>query len=83
MKVFQHVEDLGDLRTALAEAQEIKHDRFKYQHLGRNKTALLIFFNNSLRTRLSTQKLGPRGPMALEEICTYKWIIEGEGQVRA
>jgi N-succinyl-L-ornithine transcarbamylase len=56
MKVFQHVEDLGDLHTALAEAQEIKHDRFKYQHLGRNKTALLIFFNNSLRTRLSTQK---------------------------
>ena len=31
---------------------------------------------------ISTQKLGPRGPMALEEICTYKWIIEGEGQVR-
>ena len=32
---------------------------------------------------ISTQKLGPRGPMALEEICTYKWIIEGEGQVRS
>ena len=32
---------------------------------------------------ISTQKLGPRGPMALEEICTYKWIIESEGQVRA
>lgn len=31
---------------------------------------------------ISTQKLGPRGPMALEEICTYKWLIEGEGQVR-
>ena len=31
---------------------------------------------------ISTQKLGPRGPMALEEICTYKWIIEGEGQTR-
>ena len=31
---------------------------------------------------ISTQKLGPRGPMALEEITTYKWIIEGEGQVR-
>ena len=30
---------------------------------------------------ISTQKLGPRGPMALEEITTYKWIIEGEGQV--
>ena len=32
---------------------------------------------------ISTQKLGPRGPMALEEITTYKWIIEGEGQTRA
>ena len=31
---------------------------------------------------ISTQKLGPRGPMALEEICTYKWLIEGEGQIR-
>ena len=31
---------------------------------------------------ISTQKLGPRGPMALEEICTYKWLIEGEGQTR-
>ena len=31
---------------------------------------------------ISTQKLGPRGPMALEEICTYKWLIEGNGQIR-
>ena len=56
MKVFQHVQDIGDLRVALAEAQEVKRDRYQWQHLGKNKTALLIFFNNSLRTRLSTQK---------------------------
>lgn len=56
MKTFINVEDLGDLRQALAEAQEIKNDRFKFQHLGKNKTLLMIFFNNSLRTRLSTQK---------------------------
>ena len=31
---------------------------------------------------ISTQKLGPHGPMALEEITTYKWLIEGEGQIR-
>lgn len=31
---------------------------------------------------ISTQKLGPRGPMALEEMTTYKWIIEGNGQIR-
>ena len=56
MRIFQHVQDLGDLRVALAEAQEVKRARYQWQHLGRNKTALLIFFNNSLRTRLSTQK---------------------------
>ena len=32
---------------------------------------------------ISTQKLGARGPMGLEEITTYKWIIEGNGQVRS
>lgn len=31
---------------------------------------------------ISTQKLHARGPMALEELCTYKWIIEGNGQIR-
>ncbi len=56
MRVFRSVKDLGNLEVALKEAAEIKADRFKYQELGRNKTALLIFFNNSLRTRLSTQK---------------------------
>lgn len=56
MKSFINVEDIGDLSKALAEAAEIKADRFKYQHLGKNKTLLMIFFNNSLRTRLSTQK---------------------------
>ena len=56
MHTFINVEDIGDLNQALAEAQEIKNERFKYQHLGKNKTLMMIFFNNSLRTRLSTQK---------------------------
>ncbi len=56
MTSFINVEDIGNLGQALAEAREIKADRFKYQHLGKNKTLLMIFFNNSLRTRLSTQK---------------------------
>lgn len=56
MKTFFNVEDIGDLKTALAEAQEVKANRFGFQQLGRNKTLLMIFFNNSLRTRLSTQK---------------------------
>lgn len=56
MRTFINVEDIGDLNLALAEAQEIKRDRYQFQHLGKNKTLLMIFFNNSLRTRLSTQK---------------------------
>ena len=56
MKSFINVQDLGPLDKAMAEAFEIKNDRFKYQHLGKNKTLMMIFFNNSLRTRLSTQK---------------------------
>ena len=56
MHTFINVEDLGNLQQALEEAREIKQDRFKYQHLGKNKTLMMVFFNNSLRTRLSTQK---------------------------
>ena len=58
MKKFTCVQDIGDLHTALQEAFEIKKDHFKYQHLGHNKTLMLVFFNSSLRTRLSTQKAG-------------------------
>ena len=56
MKKFTCVEDIGDLKAAVAEALEIKRDRFAYSELGRNRTLLMIFFNSSLRTRLSTQK---------------------------
>ena len=56
MKKFTCVQDIGNLKTALAEAFEIKKDRFKYVELGRHKTLMMIFFNSSLRTRLSTQK---------------------------
>ena len=56
MKIFQNVSDIGPLKKALEEAQEVKADRYKFQNLGKNKTCMLIFFNNSLRTRLSTQK---------------------------
>jgi N-succinyl-L-ornithine transcarbamylase len=56
MRNFTSVADIGDLRQAVAEALTVKANRFDYQHLGRNKTLLMIFFNSSLRTRLSTQK---------------------------
>lgn len=56
MRHFTSVNDIGDLKLAIKEALEIKADRFKFSHLGRNKTLMMVFFNSSLRTRLSTQK---------------------------
>jgi len=56
MKKFTGVQDIGDLKVALSLAFEMKKDRFKDVELGRNKTLLMVFFNSSLRTRLSTQK---------------------------
>ena len=58
MKTYTNVKDLGDLKAAVAEALEIKKNRYAYKHLGENKTLLMVFFNSSLRTRLSTQKAG-------------------------
>ena len=56
MKHFTSMKQLGDLKAALAEAAYVKANPFADQALGHNKTVLLVFFNNSLRTRLSTQK---------------------------
>ena len=56
MKTFVNVEDIGDLKVAVKEALEVKANRFGYKSLGENKTLLMVFFNSSLRTRLSTQK---------------------------
>ena len=56
MRTFFNVTDIGPLDKAIAEALEVKRNRYGYQHMGKNKTLLMIFFNNSLRTRLSTQK---------------------------
>ena len=56
MRHFTNVHDLGDLKAAVKEALEVKSNRFAYKHLGQDKTLMMIFFNSSLRTRLSTQK---------------------------
>lgn len=56
MKQFTCANDIGDWRTAVKEALEIKANKFAYTELGQNRTLLMLFFNSSLRTRLSTQK---------------------------
>lgn len=56
MRKFTNVSDIGDLKATVAEALEVKANRFAYKHLGQDKTLLMLFFNSSLRTRLSTQK---------------------------
>lgn len=56
MNRFLTVGDIGDLDKALREAREVKANPFGWQELGRNKTIILVFFNSSLRTRLSSQK---------------------------
>lgn len=53
---FITVDDIGPIDKAVAEALEVKANRYGYTHLGKNKTLLMLFFNSSLRTRLSTQK---------------------------
>lgn len=56
MRHFITVKDMGNLNDALAKAKYVKENPYADVELGRNKTMLLIFFNSSLRTRLSTQK---------------------------
>lgn len=56
MKHFTSVYDLPNLNKALRDAFEVKKNPYGFQHLGKNKTMILMFFNSSLRTRLSTQK---------------------------
>ena len=56
MRHFTSIRQLGSLEEALKAAKYVKENPFADQALGRSRTALLVFFNNSLRTRLSTQK---------------------------
>jgi N-succinyl-L-ornithine transcarbamylase len=56
LKQFLSVHDVPNLQSLVQDALDQKKHPFANQHLGRNKTLGLLFFNASLRTRLSTQK---------------------------
>lgn len=80
MNTFFHVSDIGDLNKALEEAKAVKADRFAWKHLGENKTIMLVFFNNSLRTRLSSQKAAANLGMntIVLNIGAESWKLETE-----
>ena len=80
MKHFTNVHDLGNLQVALKDAFEIKKDKFKFVEIGRNKTLMMIFFNSSLRTRLSTQKAATNLGMnvIVLDIAQGAWKLETE-----
>lgn len=56
MKHFSSIDQISDLNKWTKEALELKANPFAHKSLGKNKTIGLLFFNSSLRTRLSTQK---------------------------
>ncbi len=58
MRHFTCAADIGPIKEALEKAAYVKQNPFADNALGKNKTLLMVFFNSSLRTRLSTQKAG-------------------------
>lgn len=56
MKHYTSIQDIPDINSWIEEARKIKENPLKNKKLGKNKTLGLLFFNSSLRTRLSTQK---------------------------
>ena len=80
MRKFLNVGDIGDIAAALEEAREVKKNRFAWKHLGENRTIMLVFFNSSLRTRLSSQKAATNlgmNPIVLN-IGQESWKLETE-----
>jgi N-succinyl-L-ornithine transcarbamylase len=80
MKHFTSVHDLPSLEKGLQEAFIVKNDPYGFQHLGKNKTMILMFFNSSLRTRLSTQKAAENMGMKVMvlDVNQGAWKLETE-----
>jgi N-succinyl-L-ornithine transcarbamylase len=80
MKHFTSVHDLPSIETGLREAFRVKKHPYGFQHLGKNRTMILLFFNSSLRTRLSTQKAA--GNMGMKvmvlDVNQGAWKLETE-----
>lgn len=80
MRNYTSVHDLGDLKAAVKEALEVKKTPYAFSELGKNKTMILLFFNSSLRTRLSTQKAAQNLGMnvIVLDVNQGAWKLESE-----
>ena len=80
MRNFTKAGDIGTLEHALNLAWDVKINPFADKELGRDKTLLMIFFNSSLRTRLSTQKAAMNLGMSVIvlDINQGAWKLETE-----
>jgi N-succinyl-L-ornithine transcarbamylase len=56
MKKYTEIEDISNFAEIIKEAIQLKNSPFQFETLGKNKTLVMLFFNSSLRTRLSTEK---------------------------
>ena len=56
MKKYTNISDIHNLRSLLEEVKELKKSPYQFKELGKNKSLVMLFFNASLRTRLSTEK---------------------------
>lgn len=82
MKHYLTLNDLPSIETAIQEAMALKSDPYKYKYLGAQKTLVMLFFNASLRTRLSTEKAAKQ--LGMEVIVlnvTDSWQLEFEAGV--
>ena len=83
MKKFISIKDVANPKALIEEGLLMKADPFAHQHLGKNKTLGLLFFNSSLRTRLSTQKAAQNLGMnvLVLNVTEDSWQIEFEDDV--
>ena len=82
MKHYLTINDLPSIKTAIQEAIALKSDPYNYKNLGAQKTLVMLFFNASLRTRLSTEKAAKH--LGMEVIVlnvTDSWQLEFEAGV--
>jgi len=82
MKKFTSVHDVTDPQALVQEALALKQSPFEHDTLGKNKTLVMLFFNPSLRTRLSTEKAASNlGMQVITMNAAQGWKLEFDDQV--